>query len=208
MSKGYAIRVHNQDEADQAVKAFEDAGYKRNNSFNYILLPHDKYVIVSHCGHHIEFSLGSYAKSPACTILKSINDIPRLYKQTTLKVGDSVKVKDLSWAFCFRNGKGYSPRKEDLIGRKFIVMTIGQDWPISTVCVPIEPQYRKNDMVLVAADDNSFIIVTNSNFPEYNKRVIKVGEHEVKIEKGKNIKVGCTTIDKETVDAIIREWQT
>lgn len=205
MSKGYAIRVYNEDEAKQAIAAFKNAGYDFDKCSSVYRSEYDKYVIVGNTGQ-IEYSVGYYAESSSCTILNSIKDIPM---KCRLAVGDIVKIKDWSWTFAFRNGKAYDHSQQDLL-LDFRVMSIGENWPINSAIEPTQEIYRQNDMLLVAVNDSSFIVVANSKFKQYEKYwkepPIKIGNNEVVVNPGKSIQVGCTIVDAETVNKILKEW--
>jgi hypothetical protein len=221
--RGYAIRVNDVNQANAAIEDFKSVGYRSSEWLNKIPFTTNfyKYVIIGY-KNTIEFSAGQYAEdTTVCTIINSVDEIEnppiphKVKDKTMLKVGDIIKISDGSWNIAIHNGQLITGCGNDMTRHDWKIISLREyKFPISGVVHNrLNDEYKKfltNDMVVVAVDDPTFVVITNSNllcFGKYKKPVIKIGENEVKINPGKDIKVGYTTIPAETVKAIIKEWQ-
>lgn len=204
--KPLAIRVHNRAENDAAVEYFKSQGYVVSE--NYKHYPYktgvDKYVCITDRKDIIN-STGPYAELD-CNIIS----LPIKEKQV-LKVGDLVGVMDGSWNICINNGVVMKMIGNNTKLYTWKVISVGEYvWPINGIIYSNMPEYSKyktNDIVLVDVNNPAVILITNSDFVRPKVDEIKIGGEVVKFNPDGSLKVGCTTVDKDTIHKIINKVQ-
>ena len=211
---GYAIRVYNENDINEAIRLFQQAGYTK---FYTLVTPVTtkykdvKYVVIGHSGN-IELSTGAYAESDECTILKPVYNIPTpigpIYPYI-IKSKDAEMSKDIINAFIhsgfildicdyyrgeyyvYINNRGYIQQSYDIPDyyKKVNLLTDVED--IYLKCNPL----KIGDMIDI--DDGSWnIMIYNGNashgctseIRNIRLKVISVGQYKLSINTVVNCK--------------------
>jgi hypothetical protein len=204
------IRVHNEAEFNAAVKYFTDQGFKPcdyqsmnyTNAIQSCRTPENLHVILDNL-HLIGWESVEFG----------LKDMELITLNEGLKKGDIVNVWDSSWSVMICDCEKY-PNKEIKhfhanypVYSTWEVVEIGGPYPINipNLLKTTEQELGSNNLML-RSKDKTYWLFTRTKFVHIVKQEppITIQGNEVKFNSDGSIDVGCTHIDKSTLDKIAK----
>jgi len=203
--KPLAIGVANKDESDAAIKYFKSLGYKESDCIKKYpyMMGYDRYTCIGYNGT-IEHSTGVYAEAN-CDIISLPKSEVKTENKMSFKVGDIVRITDGSWCLGIKDGVFIRPNGTELSSATWKILSIGgYKWPINGPGPCSMKDFTNNDTVLVNVNNPAHILITNSALLKDGNQITIQGK-EVVVKSDGSLQIGCTLVDTETVQKIIKK---
>lgn len=209
--QSYAISIHNQQEFNSAVEYLKQIGFKQKegNDKEY----RDGYTKYAALNDHLEIfgSDGSFVKWRNLPIYQWADLLKGKDPEMETKkfeVGDLVKIEDGSYSLLLDAG-GLTHLPGAFCNQtSWVVKCVDKKWPIDYNYSTTPAEFKQNDLLVSDINNVNRFLFINSRLCTLLQRFekpIMIGKDKVVFNKDGSITVGCTNVDNETLQKIIKK---